>query len=232
MVLCHITRRSICLHSAVLAAHRRVIRTGKVKQKMKMRIFIPTVIMVVANLAYVYWDRQILKENREKEIREKAEIDIIETVFRWEIGKHLYAIKESQGSICISTIRDLHRNIDFINRFSDLQVTIKQADACTSDFKTGVWDKETNRKSIQIFASGVRWERKDSVVVGSGYSEANLSASGGSVFVVYKKQKWIVIGKKLDWISKIIERNRNEGNGINTVEQLKMVSSRISSGPI
>jgi hypothetical protein len=179
----------------------------KRKYMRAIRITIPLLATVIANGAYFFYERHLSAETKEREhvmeYRRKSEVEIAEAVLRWEIKKHSVTFEEEGGTACVSLIQDLNHNQDFLKRLSDLKILIKDTEACESDFIKGVTDKETHKHSVQIFISGIKWEKDDSVWVSSGYLEGNLGASSGRVFVVRDGEKWKIIKEEIEMVSKL-----------------------------
>ncbi len=136
--------------------------------------------------------------------------DIAEAVFRYQFAHNASGQKAEANVYCIgfssrSADGGINRDpsTEFLTRFADVKPPVKAASQCSFDKKFGnsVVDRSTGGFGLIFRIESVKCADNSHCDVQGGYYEANESSSGNTYHLEKQREKWVVVGDNMNWIS-------------------------------
>ena len=131
-------------------------------------------------------------EDERNAARAAAEDDIRETVFRYQMEKQ-------KVPAYFLRVENKDPSPEFLKRFAGNEPPVKPASA--ADLSPQVKDKETGTKGVILGSDKITWVNDNEVKVEGSEYHAPLAATGWTFTVTRQRDKWVVTGSKMEWIS-------------------------------
>jgi len=125
----------------------------------------------------------------QKSSRAKAEDDIRDAVFRYQI--HHY-----KADVYFLAISDRDPSSSFMTRFKGCKPPVKKQSESKLDPGRGIKDRRTGARGVVLHSEAVKWLNKNTVEVTGDYFQ-NMRAGSGWIFrVALKNGRWVVTEAK------------------------------------
>ncbi|RJF88821.1 hypothetical protein D3874_19045 [Oleomonas cavernae] len=141
-------------------------------------------------------------------VRVPDELPVAEAAFRYMFNRNASGQQQMASVYCLSfTLMggeawvESDPPADFIRRFSDVPIPVKPASGCRTDARTITVDKDSGKDGLTFRIDYVSCSSQDDCVVGGGYQESGLSASGNVYTLKRQDGQWHVEHDVMEWIS-------------------------------
>ena len=132
---------------------------------------------------------------------DKNEIDILETVFRYQFAHNGSYIQDKASAYCIAIRFNDDPPLVLLNRFKDHDPSVIPWSECKYNSRRVVVMRKTNQQVISFDVRGIIWISSQEVKVYGTYYENGTSAAGYNYEVRNTNGKWEVVNEIRDWVS-------------------------------
>lgn len=130
----------------------------------------------------------------QKSSRAKAENDIRDVVFR-------YQIQHYEADVYFLAINNRDPSSSFMARFKGCKPPVKKQSESKLDPGRGIKDRKTGARGVVLRSEAIKWLNKDTVEVTGDYFQNMRAGSGWRFHVALRNGRWVVTDAKGTWVS-------------------------------